>query len=143
MSVQANVAVMGEIFGAIERRDQKRVVELFDPEIVLHWPPSLPYGGTVHGPKPRAPSWADTWNPLQPTAMERRMDPRVVAASPDQVVILWRQRGLSPRGDRLDEEVLGLYRVQAGKLRRAQMFYFDTVAVAQFLGKATSQSGER
>jgi ketosteroid isomerase-like protein len=64
------------------------------------------------------------------------MDPRVLAASEDEVIVLWPQRGLSPAGGRFDGEVLGLYQVREGKLARAQMFYFDTVAVAGFLAKA-------
>jgi len=50
--------------------------------------------------------------------------------------VLWHQRGVTPGGDRLDEEVLGLYHVRAGKLARAQMFYFDTTAVVSFLTQA-------
>ena len=64
------------------------------------------------------------------------MDPQVVAAQGDDVVVLWHQRGRSAAGDSIDEEVLGLYRFSAGKLARAQMFYFDTVPVADFLAKA-------
>jgi ketosteroid isomerase-like protein len=67
------------------------------------------------------------------------MDPRVVAANEDEVVVLWRQRGLSPAGERFDGEVLGLYQIREGKLARAQMFYFDTLAVASFLDKAIKQ----
>jgi ketosteroid isomerase-like protein len=76
---------------------------------------------------------------LQPTAAERRMDPRVVAANDasGEVVVLWRQRGRSPAGERFDGEVLGLYQVRDGRLARAQMFYFDTVALAEFLANAT------
>ena len=62
------------------------------------------------------------------------MDPRVVAASREEVV-LWRQRGLSPAGDRLDCAVLGLYALRDGRLTRAQMFYFDTAALVEFLGE--------
>jgi uncharacterized protein len=140
MSTHENVALMLEIFRAIERRDAGRVVELFDPDIVLDWPASLPYGGTSRGLKPTVPSWADTWNPLQPTEAERRMDPRVVAARDDEVVVLWRQRGVSPAGDRFDGEVLGLYQIRENKLVRAQMFYSDTVAVARFLANASGQA---
>ena len=67
------------------------------------------------------------------------MDPRVVAANEDEVV-LWRQRGVSPSGERFEGEVLGLYQVREGKLARAQMFYFDTAAVASFLMKASEQA---
>jgi ketosteroid isomerase-like protein len=64
------------------------------------------------------------------------MDARVIAAHDDDVVVLWHQRGLSPAGTRFDGEVLGLYTFRAGTLARAQMFYFDTGAVAQFLAEA-------
>ena len=59
-----------------------------------------------------------------------------MAASDDAVVVLWRQRGVSPAGDRLDSPVFGLYEVGHGKLVRAQMFYFDPAAVADFLATA-------
>ena len=61
------------------------------------------------------------------------MDPRVVVATEQEVVVLWHQRGLQPAGQRLDMETLGLYRVRDGKFAQAQMFYFDTAAVLSFL----------
>ena len=66
------------------------------------------------------------------------MDPRIVAVSENEVVVLWQQRGVSRSGERFEGEVLGLYRVRDGKLERAQMFYFDTAAVASFLAKTKS-----
>ena len=69
------------------------------------------------------------------------MDPRVVAVSEDEGVVLWRQRGVSPSGEQFEGEVLGLYQVREGKLARAQMFYFDTAAVARFLARSMEQSG--
>lgn len=66
------------------------------------------------------------------------MDPRVVATDDEsgEVVVLWRERGHSPAGERFDGPVLGLYRIQDGRLTRAQTFYFDTVALRDFLAKA-------
>jgi ketosteroid isomerase-like protein len=127
---EKNVEVILEIFSAIERRDEQRVLALFHPDAEFHWPPSLSGKG--------GPTWEETWFPLQPTEAERGMDPRVVAASDEtgEVVVLWRQRGVSAAGDRFDGEVLGLYQLREGKLARAQMFYFDTAAVASFLAKA-------
>jgi ketosteroid isomerase-like protein len=54
----------------------------------------------------------------------------------DEVVVFWHQRGLSPQGACFEGEVLGLYTFREGKLTRAQMFYFDTAAVARFLADA-------
>jgi hypothetical protein len=36
-------------FAAVERRDERRLAELYHPEVEFHWPPSLPYGGSFHG----------------------------------------------------------------------------------------------
>ena len=140
MSSTENVKVMLNIFSTIERRDTQRFLDLVHPDVEMHWPASLPYGGTARGLKPEEPTWSTTWIPLQPSAAEQRMDPRVVAASEDEVVVLWRQRGVTPAGDRCDEEVLGLYQVRGGKLARAQMFYFDTAALVSFLAKAKGQA---
>jgi uncharacterized protein len=141
-TVGDNVELILEIFTAVERRDAQRFAELVHADFEIHWPPSLPYGGSYRDLDPDArqgrPGWAETWNPLQPTAAERRMDPRVVAASDHSgaVVVLWRQRGRSPAGERLDCPVLGLYQVRDGRLARAQMFCFDEVALARFLTNA-------
>lgn len=143
-----NVEVMRKIFRGIEQRNQQRsnqqeASELFQPDVELHWPPSLPYGGISRGLKPEGPTWSETWTPLQPTEKERRMDPRVVAASANEVVILWRQRGVSPAGEPLDSEVLGLYQLRDGKLARGQMFYFDTAGVVDFLARAKTQESKQ
>src|SRR5262245_40502562 len=135
---------MLKIFSEIERRDsqrpdQHRALELLQPDVEFHWPPTLPYGGTSRGLKVNRPTWVETWDPLQPTEAERRLNARVVAASEEEVVILWRQRGVSPAGDRIDTPVLGLYQLRAGKLARAQMFYFDTAAALSFLAKTKGQ----
>jgi uncharacterized protein len=136
----ANMRAILEIFSAIERRDLQRLLELCHADVEFHWPPFLPYGGTSRGLKTEPPSWGHTWIPRQPTDAERTMDPRIVAASSDDVVVLWRQRGISPGGDRLDSPVLGLYEIRDGKLARAQMFYFDPTAVADFLATAESRA---
>jgi len=139
-----NAQVMLEVFRAIERRDERRFVELVHPDFEIHWPPSLPYGGTYRDlevdHRQDRPTWTTTWNPLQPTVAERRMDPRVVAATDKEVVVLWHQRGLNPAGERFDGPVLALYQLRDGRLARAQMFYFDTVALASFLANANRQA---
>lgn len=136
MSVrEKNIEVMLKLFSAVERHDEQQQIALYQPNVEFHWPPSL-YGGS-------RPGWDETWLPLQPTAVERRMDPRIVAASEDEVVVLWHQRGVSPIGDRFDGEVLGLYKLRDGKLACAQMFYFDTTAVASFLARAVTPELQR
>jgi ketosteroid isomerase-like protein len=130
MSAKENIEVMRGIFNAIERRDPQAVTDRCHPDVEFLWPPSLPYGGGERG------GWAQTWIPLQPTEAEQRMDARVVAASDEEVVVFWRQRGVSPAGEKFDGPVLGLYRFRDGKLAHAQMFYFDTVPLVRFLSTA-------
>jgi ketosteroid isomerase-like protein len=133
---KANATVMLDVFNAIERRDAQRLAELCHPDVELSWPAALPYGGTTRGVATEPPSWMHTWAPLQPTDAERSMEPRLVASSGDEVVVLWRQRGRSASGERFDGPVLALYTVHDRRLARAQMFYFDTRAVVEFLERA-------
>ncbi|HEY6943912.1 MAG TPA: nuclear transport factor 2 family protein [Candidatus Acidoferrum sp.] len=136
---ERNVKVMLEIFRAIEERDRRRMFDLVHPDAEFLWPPALPYVG-ARNPKPDEPGWGTTWIPLQPGEADRRLEPRVVAFSDEEVVIQWRQKGVTPKGDRIDTLVLGLYRLRDGKLARAQMFYFDCEAVVAFLSKAKAQT---
>jgi thiosulfate dehydrogenase (quinone) large subunit len=130
-----NIEVMLKLFSAVERHDEQQQIALYQPNVEFLWPPSL-YGGS-------RPGWDETWLPLQPTAAERKMDPRIVAANEDEVVVLWHQKGISPTGERFDGEALGLYQLRDGKLARAQMFYFDTAAVASFLARAITPELKR
>lgn len=138
-----NVEVMLEIFHALEERDPShRTVNtqeeaFYQPDVEFHWPSALPYGGTFRGKD--AAVWSTTWNPLQPTAAERKMDPRVIGADDHQVVILYHQRGVTPSGEKFDCEVIGLYELRDFKLARAQMFYFDEAALTQFLQRAARE----
>jgi ketosteroid isomerase-like protein len=130
--------IIGRVFRAIEERNLAGLLALQHPDIEFHWPPCLPYGGVSRGATDevqREPtkSWIGTWAPLQPTEAERQMDPRIVAASDSEVVVLWHQRAIDGAGRRLDELVLGMYEIQDDKLARAQMFYFDPVAVSEYL----------
>jgi ketosteroid isomerase-like protein len=139
----SSVDVVLAAFDSVERRDDARLAELCQPDAEFHWPPSLPYGGTVRGPgrATQEGGWSGSWDRVQPSRAERRMDPRVVAATEREVVVLWRQRGVAPAGERFDSEVLGLYRVTRSLLARAQMFYFDPVAASAFLARAGAPGG--
>src|SRR5262249_32660203 len=128
-----NIEAVLEVFSAVERRDAQRMLDLVVPDVEFHWPPLLPYGGTRRGLNPEGPTWGTPWDPFHPTPADRSLSPRPVAATAEEMVVHWQQRGLSPAGDRIDTPVLGLYRLRDGKLARAQMFYFDPVAVVDFL----------
>jgi ketosteroid isomerase-like protein len=141
-----NVQVILQIFRTLEKRDPgRRTVDereeaLYQPDVEFHWPSALSYGGTFRGKD--AAVWSATWNPLQPTAAERKMDPQVIGADDHQVAIFYHQRGVSPSGERFDGEVIGLYELRDFKLSRAQMFYFNEAALVQFLQRAACERKE-
>jgi ketosteroid isomerase-like protein len=140
----SNPEIVMSVFRAIEQRDQDRLFELFHDDVEFHWPDSLPYGGASRGKETQrqqletAPeqTWLGTWGPLQPTDEERQMSPRVVASNDDEVIISYRQRAVSPDGERFDAPVLGLYEVRDGKFAGAWMFHFDTAEMIGFLDRA-------
>jgi uncharacterized protein len=142
--MDSNAEVVLAVFRAIEQRDVERLFELFHDDVELHDAASLPYGGLTRGKEllrrqlETAPqeTWLGTWGALQPTERERRMDPRVVTESGNEVVIAYIQRGLGPDGEHFEAPVLGLYAVRDGKFARAQMFHYDTAAILDFLGRA-------
>jgi len=138
------VEVVLGAFSALEERDQEKLFALFHDEVEFHEAASLPYGGTMRGKAAfweqlaTAPerTWLGTWDPLQPTAAERRMNPRVVATSSEEVAVVYTQRAISHSGERFEAPVIGLYEVRGGKFARAQMFHYDTAAVLAFLERA-------
>jgi ketosteroid isomerase-like protein len=67
------------------------------------------------------------------------MNPRVIGTDDHEVAILYHQRGVSPSGERLDAEVIGLYELRDFTLSRAQMFYCDEAVTAQFLSRAAAE----
>jgi len=140
--VSNNIDVVLQAFRAVEQRDPDALAAIYHPDIEFHDAPSLPYGGSQLGLEAvieHGPAWAKTWDPVQ-TLAERRMDPQVVAASDQDVVMLYRQRAVTLAGERFDNPVLGMYRVRDGMLQRAQMFHFDTAAILDFLVRARLSS---
>src|SRR5258708_455469 len=67
---EKNIAVMLEVFRAIERRDQRRMFDLVHSDAEFLWPPSLPYA-EARNPKPGGPGWGATWIPPQPGEADR------------------------------------------------------------------------
>jgi ketosteroid isomerase-like protein len=135
--VKANEAVMIDLFRAIEERDYERVLAAYDPDVEFVWPPSLPlYGGTYRGPTQVAQmteGFVTAWDRVQPTPESRRLRARVVASNENEVVMHYHQSGIAPDGRICDTEVLGLYRLEDGKVVRLQMYYFEPEQVRDFL----------
>jgi ketosteroid isomerase-like protein len=126
---------------AVETRDAERLARLYHPHIEFHWPPALPYGGTHRGAgvDEMRNCFRDIWIPLQPTQVERRMDPQIVAARGEDVVARYTWRGRSKAGNTIAADTLAHYRVRDGKLASAQMYHFDLTALVDFLSAAEQE----
>ena len=142
-----NEEVVLAVFRAIEQRDREALFDLYHEDVELQDAPSLPYGyeglsgkEALREQLESAPerSWLGTWGPLQPTEADRRMDPQVVAADGNEVVIQYTTRAVAPTGERFESPVIGVYEVREGKLAHARMFHYDTAAILAFLERAAS-----
>jgi ketosteroid isomerase-like protein len=95
MTQSASAGIVTAAFAAVGRRDERRLAELYHHEVEFRWPPALPDGGSYHGAVALQAGdrtgFDQIWDPLQPTRHERRMDPRVVAGTDQEVVVLWHQ----------------------------------------------------
>jgi ketosteroid isomerase-like protein len=131
-------ALTRDMLRAVEERDA-RIFDFYHEDVEFVWPPSLPrYGGTHRGDAVQAMTsdFVALWDPLQPTASERSLTPRIVASNGDEVVVQYKQRGLDGMGRRCEADVLAIYSFDGAEVTRLQMFYRDPEGVAQFLNQA-------
>ncbi len=80
--------------------------------------------------------------PRLPPLVQPTTTPRLTGSPPTnqpRLTPLWSVH-LGPSGERFDGEALGLYEVRDGKFARAQMFYFDGIAVQRFLAAAQAEA---
>jgi ketosteroid isomerase-like protein len=138
MMTNQAVAVVLRVLDAIEARRLDELASLYHPEIEFHWPPGLPYSGDFSGPgiMTMSQQFGATWMPLQPDAETRRLDPRVIAATDDTVVVQYSWRGRAVDGRYFETETLAHYVVRDDRLASARMYYYDLPGLVAFLGAA-------
>ena len=135
---RSNTDVVLDLLDAVERRDMGRLAGLYHPEIEFRWPPGLPYGGVHRGAGVARMSgqFKSTWEALQPSDAERRMDGEIVAAEGEHVVAKHTWKGCDRAGRWFSTETLAHYQLRDSKLLRAQMYYFDLKGLLDFLAAA-------
>lgn len=144
VGMDADAQLVLDMIRAVEERDMEALTTAYHPDVEFVWPPGLPYGGTFRNDEVAAmtEAFAAAWEPLQPDAETRRLDPRVLGrSSAGEVVVHYVQRGRYDDGRSCETPVLGLYTVTDGKVRRLQMFYFDPAGTAEFLRGAAVEGG--
>jgi ketosteroid isomerase-like protein len=141
----ANVAVVRRLFEAVETRGDPKdfaarwaaYVAMYDPDVVIHEAPSLPYGGDYSGDDAvarHAQAFSAAWQGLQ-LINDRRLEPRFLADG-DHVIVLLRQKGTSADGEVFDMPAVSVYHMKYGRVVDSRTFHFDAAAVIGFLERA-------
>ena len=145
-----NIAVIRRMFGFVQGRGEtddfpKRwaaYAAIYDPEVVIHEAPSLPYGGDYHGPDAvarHAQAFQAAWDGLQPEG-ERAMEPQFFAGG-DHVIVMWRLQAKSGSGEVFDMPVMSTYRLKDKRVVESRMFTFDAAGVRDFLSSSRDNHG--
>jgi ketosteroid isomerase-like protein len=141
----ANIAVVRRLFEAVETRGDPKdfaarwaaYVAMYDPDVVIHEAPSLPYGGDYSGDDAvarHAQAFNAAWQSLL-SINDRSLEPRFLADG-DHVIVFWRQTGTSEDGEIFDMPAVSVYQMKGGRIIDSRMFHFDTAAVIGFLKRA-------
>jgi uncharacterized protein len=142
----ADIAVVRRLFEAVETRGDPKdfaarwaaYVAMYDPDVVIHEAPSLPYGGDYSGDDAvarHAQAFNAAWQGLQ-SINDRSFEPRFLADG-DHVAVLWRQKGTSADGEIFNMPAVSVYQMKDGRIIDSRMFPFDTAAVVGFLERAS------
>jgi uncharacterized protein len=151
-SCAANIAFVRRLFEAVETRGDPEdlaarwavYVAMYDPDVVIHEAPSLPYGGDYSGDDAVARhghAFSGAWQGLQ-SISDQRLEPHLLADG-DHVIVLWRQKGTSADGDLFDMPAVSVYQMKDGRVVDSRMFHFDTAAVIGFLERPAAQRQRR
>jgi ketosteroid isomerase-like protein len=138
MGARTNEDVVLDALDAVELRDRDRLAKLYHADIEFNWPAALPYGGRHRGAAvaQMTDQFARIWIPLQPTELERRMEPTIVASQGDNVIARYIWKGRDKAGRDFATDTLAHYRVREQKLIYAQMYHFDLTGLVAFLAAA-------
>ena len=107
--------------------------EFLHPDFVLYEPESMPYGGEWHGPdgfRNFLKVMAETWSAMGP-----KTPPELIEYQDTVVVMTTLEARCRATGQVVTPPVCQVVRVHEGLLAQARMFYWDTVAINQALGR--------
>jgi ketosteroid isomerase-like protein len=131
-----NVDTLTEFFDRVVTGEMASALELIHPECVLDEAAGLPYGGDYIGPDGFLRLW---------TVIAEDFDLTVISSQvhdAGDVVVAEMQASLRSKatGHTLDTSIVELYRFADGQISGIDVYYKDTLAVAQ-LAAATAAQG--
>jgi uncharacterized protein len=122
------IAIVRQIYAALESRDLSRLLELLDPEIVVTQDPALPWGGRYEGLE----RFAEFGVTLAST-IDSQVTIESIFAAGDEVIQCGRTRGtVITTGAPFDIPEVHRWSVREGKAVRAH-FAIDSAAMLEAL----------
>ena len=124
---EGGIAVAREFYGRIAAGEFEDAAQLVDPDLVVHEPQELPYGGEYHG----FAGFLDLLARLTAVVEIAPASPLEFSDAGDRVVVQMVGRFTSPvSGRSVDTGVVELLSVRDGRIAELDVFYKDPGAVA-------------
>ncbi|MEU0033435.1 nuclear transport factor 2 family protein [Streptomyces sp. NPDC006333] len=121
-SNQAIVDACHRAYTGFEKNDSSDLVALMSPDVVFHFPTSLPYGGTFHGREGFVAFYKDLFDHYYEYF---DYDLHTVLDAGSHVVVPVRARAKAKNGRTMENEHLLLFAVTDGLITQARL-YADT-----------------
>ncbi|MEV8562742.1 nuclear transport factor 2 family protein [Streptomyces sp. NPDC051917] len=121
-SNQAIVDACHRAYTGFEKNDSSDLVALMSPDVVFHFPTSLPYGGTFHGQEGFVAFYKDLFDHYYEYF---NYDLHTVLDAGSHVVVPVRARAKAKNGRTMENEHLLLFAVTDGLITEARL-YADT-----------------
>jgi ketosteroid isomerase-like protein len=122
LSNQAIVDACHRAYTGFEKNDSSDLVALMSPDVVFHFPASLPYGGTFHGREGFVAFYRDLFDHYYEYF---NYDLHTVLDAGSHVVVPVRARAKAKNGRTMENEHLLLFAVTDGLITEARL-YADT-----------------
>ena len=121
---ELNRKVVSQLLDAIHTMDVAGVLDLFDPAVVMHEPPNLPFSGVYHGVE----GIAELMGKLLPVVNLSGVEVETMTAGADWVILLT-HIPLQTGDARID--LSECFRLADGKIVEIRVFYWDTTVIPE------------
>jgi uncharacterized protein len=131
MSAEA-VATVRRMEDLSQAGDLEGAIALMHPDVVIHEPESMPYGGTHHGRQGAVAMGGMLAEMFEPTG---DMQAEYYDAGDDLVIVHLRQPGRSVKtGQQCNTDMIELHTVLSGMIVEIRIFNWDTAAMLRACG---------
>jgi uncharacterized protein len=132
------VATVRRMEELAQQGDLEGAMALMHPEVVIHEPESMPYGGTYHGREGAAAIGRKLAEMFEPTG---DMQVEYFDGGDDLVIVHVHQPGRSVKtGQQCDTNLIELHTVREGMIAEIRIFNWDTAGMLRACGEEARAS---